>query len=78
MCIRDSYKSHGPKQADGSSGPFTDWVHAASKVPMIKMQHPEYETFIDGTHGAAGVSCADCHMPYQLSLIHILGLLMPR
>ena len=49
----------------GSSGPFTDWVHAASKVPMIKMQHPEYETFIDGTHGAAGVSCADCHMPYQ-------------
>ena len=59
------YKSHGPKQADGSSGPFTDWVHAASKVPMIKMQHPEYETFIDGTHGAAGVSCADCHMPYQ-------------
>ena len=59
------YKSHGPKQADGSSGPFTDWVHAASKVPMIKMQHPEYETFIDGPHGAAGVSCADCHMPYQ-------------
>ena len=58
-------KSHGPKQADGSSGPFTDWVHAASKVPMIKMQHPEYETFIDGPHGAAGVSCADCHMPYQ-------------
>ena len=32
---------------------------------MIKMQHPEYETFIDGPHGAAGVSCADCHMPYQ-------------
>ena len=59
------YKSHGPKQADGSSAPFTDWVHAASKVPMIKMQHPEYETFIDGPHGAAGVSCADCHMPYQ-------------
>ena len=53
------------RQADGSSAPFTDWVHAASKVPMIKMQHPEYETFIDGTHGAAGVSCADCHMPYQ-------------
>ena len=35
------YKSHGPKQADGSSGPFSDWVHAASKVPMMKMQHPE-------------------------------------
>ena len=32
---------------------------------MIKMQHPEFETFQDGPHGAAGVSCADCHMPYQ-------------
>jgi nitrite reductase (cytochrome c-552) len=32
---------------------------------MIKMQHPEYEFFTaDSTHYAAGVSCADCHMPY--------------
>ena len=54
------YKNHGPK-----NGPFADWVHPASKTPMIKMQHPEYETFIDGPHGAAGVSCADCHMAYQ-------------
>lgn len=59
------YKGHGPKAADGKPGPFADWVHAASKVPMIKMQHPEYETWIDGPHGAAGVSCADCHMAYE-------------
>ena len=32
---------------------------------MLKMQHPDYETWIDGPHGAAGVACADCHMPYQ-------------
>lgn len=54
------YKEHGPQ-----NGPFVDWVHPASKTPMIKMQHPEYETWIDGPHGAAGVSCADCHMAYQ-------------
>ena len=54
------YKNHG-----ANNGQFVDWVHAASKVPMIKMQHPEYETWIDGPHGAAGVSCADCHMQYQ-------------
>ena len=54
------YKTHGP-----NNGPFFDWIHPVSKVPSIKMQHPEYEAWIDGPHGAAGVSCADCHMPYQ-------------
>lgn len=54
------YKNHG-----AGNGPFVDWVHPASKTGMIKMQHPEYETWIDGPHGAAGVSCADCHMSYQ-------------
>lgn len=44
---------------------FTDWKHAESQTAMIKMQHPEYEMFTNGsTHYAAGVSCADCHMPY--------------
>ena len=54
------YKTHGP-----NNGPFFDWIHPVSKVPSIKMQHPEYEAWIDGPHGSAGVSCADCHMPYQ-------------
>ncbi|MBQ7456571.1 MAG: ammonia-forming cytochrome c nitrite reductase subunit c552 [Desulfovibrio sp.] len=58
------YKSHGPKNAKGEETPFYDWIHAASKVPMIKIQHPDYETFHDGPHGAAGVSCADCHMQF--------------
>jgi nitrite reductase (cytochrome c-552) len=31
---------------------------------MLKAQHPEYETWHNGVHGAAGVSCADCHMSY--------------
>jgi nitrite reductase (cytochrome c-552) len=44
---------------------FTDWTHKDSQAKMIKMQHPEYELFTAGsTHYSAGVSCADCHMPY--------------
>ena len=59
------YKGHGAKGPDGKPSPFADWTHAASGVPMIKMQHPDFEMFQDGPHGAAGVACADCHMPYQ-------------
>ncbi len=58
------YKDFGSVEAPGMEGWFADWTHAVSKTPMLKAQHPEYETFIDGTHGAAGVACADCHMPY--------------
>lgn len=42
---------------------FTDWTHAVSKAPMLKAQHPEFETFLRGPHGRNDVSCADCHMP---------------
>ncbi len=42
---------------------FSDWTHGLSKAPMIKAQHPEFETWRDGTHGKNGVVCADCHMP---------------
>ena len=57
------FKSSGEPAPDGFEGQFTDWVHAVSKAPMIKVQHPEYEMWSDGVHAQAGVSCADCHMP---------------
>jgi nitrite reductase (cytochrome c-552) len=44
---------------------FTDWTHSISKAPMLKAQHPDYELFLKGVHYARGVSCADCHMPFQ-------------
>jgi nitrite reductase (cytochrome c-552) len=44
---------------------FTDWKHAETGAPMIKMQHPEYELWTTGLHAKAGVACADCHMPYM-------------
>lgn len=44
---------------------FSDWTHKISKTPMLKAQHPGYETFVTGVHADRGVSCADCHMPYK-------------
>lgn len=44
---------------------FSDWTHALSKAPMLKAQHPDYETFMMGPHSQRGLSCADCHMPYR-------------
>ena len=44
---------------------FKDWEYPEAGTPMLKAQHPEYEFFTAGsTHYNAGVSCADCHMPY--------------
>ena len=57
------FKSEGEPGRDGFKGQFSDWVHAVSKTPMIKVQHPEYEMFHDSVHAQNGVSCADCHMP---------------
>lgn len=44
---------------------FKDWVHAKTGAPALKAQHPEFETFSQGIHSRAGVSCVDCHMPYE-------------
>ena len=44
---------------------FSDWTHALSRAPMLKAQHPDYETFLMGPHAQRGLSCADCHMPYK-------------
>ncbi|UJF20151.1 ammonia-forming nitrite reductase cytochrome c552 subunit [Vibrio sp. SS-MA-C1-2] len=42
---------------------FVDWTHKISKTPMLKAQHPEYETWSMGIHGKNNVTCIDCHMP---------------
>lgn len=42
---------------------FSDWVNPLSKTPMLKAQHPEYETWSAGIHGKNNVTCIDCHMP---------------
>jgi nitrite reductase (cytochrome c-552) len=57
------FKANGTPERDGFQGQFADWVHAVSKTPMVKVQHPEFEMFHDSVHAQAGVACADCHMP---------------
>lgn len=43
-----------------------DYTQTDSGVDVLKAQHPDYETYITGVHGRAGVACADCHMPYAV------------
>ncbi|HXG58656.1 MAG TPA: ammonia-forming cytochrome c nitrite reductase subunit c552 [Thermoanaerobaculia bacterium] len=44
---------------------FKDWSHAVTGAPVLKAQHPEFEMWSEGIHARSGVSCADCHMPYE-------------
>jgi nitrite reductase (cytochrome c-552) len=41
-----------------------DWTHKQTGAGVLKAQHPEFEMYNQGIHARAGVSCADCHMPY--------------
>jgi nitrite reductase (cytochrome c-552) len=44
---------------------FSDWTYPGTGTPIIKARHPDYELYTaNSTHYVAGVSCADCHMPY--------------
>lgn len=44
---------------------FSDWKHPQTEGDMLKAQHPEFEMFQGSAHQRAGLSCADCHMPYM-------------
>lgn len=45
--------------------PFYDYLHGETGAKTYKAQHPEFELWSQGIHARSGVSCADCHMPYQ-------------
>ncbi len=53
--ILNYYKEKGHK----------DWVHAETGTAVLKAQHPEFEMWSQGVHAKSGVSCVDCHMPYE-------------
>jgi nitrite reductase (cytochrome c-552) len=42
-----------------------DWEHKMTGAPALKAQHPEFELYSQGIHARSGVSCVDCHMPYE-------------
>jgi nitrite reductase (cytochrome c-552) len=42
-----------------------EWKQNVTGYPLAFIRHPEFELFsANGVHWNAGVSCADCHMPY--------------
>lgn len=45
--------------------PFYDYEHGETGARVYKAQHPEFELWSQGVHAQSGVSCADCHMPYE-------------
>lgn len=59
--IEATYDEH--RFPDGS--PFYDYVHGETGAHVYKAQHPEFELWSQGVHARSGVSCADCHMPYE-------------
>ena len=36
---------------------FRDWTHKDTGAPALKAQHPEFETWSQGPHARAGVTC---------------------
>ncbi|MBF0343999.1 MAG: ammonia-forming cytochrome c nitrite reductase subunit c552 [Nitrospirae bacterium] len=44
-----------------------EWKHKITGQKMGHLRHPEFELYSSpgSVHWAAGVACADCHMPYE-------------
>jgi nitrite reductase (cytochrome c-552) len=59
--IEQTYKGH--KFPDDAA--FYDFEHGETGAKVYKAQHPEFELWSQGVHARSGVSCADCHMPYE-------------
>lgn len=46
---------------------FSDWTQESTGTGMLKAQHPEFETFLNGSAHASVMNCADCHMAKAVS-----------
>jgi formate-dependent nitrite reductase cytochrome c552 subunit len=46
---------------------FRDFKHAVTGARLVKMQHPEMETYWGSVHDLAGIQCHECHMPKEKS-----------
>ncbi len=42
---------------------FRDFKHNRTGALLVKMQHPDTETFLGSKHDKAGATCQSCHMP---------------
>jgi len=57
--------SNGEGDGEGDGEQFYDYVHGETGAKVFKAQHPEFELWSQGIHARNGVSCSDCHMPYE-------------
>jgi formate-dependent nitrite reductase cytochrome c552 subunit len=44
---------------------FRDFKHAVTGARLVKLQHPEMETYWGSVHDKAGIQCHECHMPKE-------------
>ncbi|MDP8245086.1 MAG: ammonia-forming cytochrome c nitrite reductase subunit c552 [Candidatus Hinthialibacter antarcticus] len=61
----ENLEAHWNETTMPDGGRFFDYKHKESGAEILKVQHPEFELWSQGIHSRSGVSCADCHMPYQ-------------
>lgn len=48
-----------------------EWTQKVTGFKLAFIRHPEFELFSNhSVHWSAGVSCADCHMPYTRAGVH--------
>ena len=46
---------------------YSDWTQESTGAKLLKAQHPEMETYLQGKHAAEGMNCADCHMEIKMN-----------
>lgn len=57
-----AFFNDGANFSDGKV--FADYTNPRTGVQQIKVQHPEFETYLgEGSQHRATYTCADCHMP---------------
>lgn len=61
----EAQERHWEEKRFPDGEPFSDYAHAETGAMLFKVQHPEFELWSQGIHARSGVSCADCHMPYE-------------
>lgn len=61
----ENLETHWASKSFPDGSDFLDYRHGETGAPIFKAQHPEFELWSQGIHARSGVSCADCHMPYE-------------
>ncbi|MEM7356619.1 MAG: ammonia-forming cytochrome c nitrite reductase subunit c552 [Acidobacteriota bacterium] len=61
----EQLEAHWDEKVFPDGTEFYDYKHGETGALVHKVQHPEFELWSQGVHARSGVSCSDCHMPYE-------------